>query len=261
MNKNTVSKNFRKGSFGEAFRSVFSSLSLVKQHRLYAYFIIPFFLNIIILSSIFYLSFHTLKPLIYDLITGSGFIFDALRTIITPLLIIIQVIITIFIYSIVGNIITAPFNDFLSRKIEIKIFGENFDEKFSFKTLITDILRVAGNLVKLLLLIIVAHLLIFLLNLIPVLGSILYAALSFLITAFFFGFQFYDFPLERRRYTFGKKLKTAFRFIRQVMGVGAGFFLLSMIPVINFLGLNMATIAATVMFSNYIKPTMAKNEQ
>ena len=260
MNKNTVSKNFPKGSFGEAFLNVFASLSLVKQHRLYAYFIIPFFLNIIILSSIFYLSFHTLKPLIDGLITGSGFFFDALRIITTPLLIIVQVIITIFIYSIVGNIITAPFNDFLSKKIEIKAFGENFDEKFSLKALITDILRVVGNLIKLLLLMLIAHLLIFLLNLIPVLGNILYAALGFLITAFFFGFQFYDFPLERRRYTFGKKLKTTFRFIPQVVGVGAGFFLLSMIPIINFLALNMGAIAATVMYSNYIKPVMTQDE-
>jgi len=255
-----MQKNLSKGSFFEAFLSVFTSLSLVKKHRLYAYFIIPFLLNIVILSSIFYFSFHTLKPLIDNLITGSGFIFDMLRFIITPLLLIIQLIITIFIYSIIGSIITAPFNDFLSKKIEITAFGENFDEKFSLKVLITDILRVVANLIKLLLLMIIAHLLIFLLNIIPVLGNILYVVLGFLITAFFFGFQFYDFPLERRRYTFGKKLKTTLRFVPQVIGVGVGFFLLSMIPIVNFLGLNMATIAATVMFSNYIKPIIAQNE-
>jgi len=260
MDKNIVPKNLHKGSFAKAFLNVFSSLSLVKQHRLYAYFIIPFFLNIVILSSIFYFSFHTLKPLINNQITGAGFIFDTLRFIIAPLLLVLLLIITVLIYSIIGGIITAPFNDFLSQKIETTVFGEKFDEKLSLKSSIENIVRVTANLIKLLLLMIVVYLLIFLLNLIPVLGSILSTFLGFLTTAFFFGFQFYDFPLERRKYTFGGKLKFAFRFAPQVVGVGVGFFLLSMIPVINFLGLNMATIAATIMFNNYIKPVMAQNE-
>ncbi|MCL1911697.1 MAG: EI24 domain-containing protein, partial [Leptospirales bacterium] len=254
MNENTMPENLSKGSFVGAFLSVFSSLSLVKQYKLYVYFIIPFLLNIVILSSIFYFSFTTFKPLIESLITGSGIIFDMLRFIINPLLLIIQAIITIFVYSIIGNIVTAPFNDFLSQKVEVKAFGENFDEKLTLKSIIANIIYVAGNLIKLLLLMAAAHILIFLFNFIPLFGNILYTVLGFLITAFFFGFQFYDYPFERRRYTFGKKLKTAFRFIPQVLGVGVGFFLLSLIPVINFLGLNMATIAATVMFSNCIKP-------
>ena len=260
MNENTTPKILPKGSFVGAFLSVFSSLSLVKRYKLYAYFFIPFLLNIVILSLIFYFSFTTLKPLIQNLITGNGILFDMLRFIITPLLVIIQTIITILIYSIVGNIVTAPFNDFLSQKVEIKAFGEKFDEKLTLKSMIADIIRVVANLIKLLLLMAAAHILLFLLNFIPVLGTILYTVLGFLVTAFFFGFQFYDYPLERRRYTFGKKLKTTFRFASQVLGIGVGFFLLSLIPVINFLGLNMATTAATVMFSNYIKPVVAQNE-
>ena len=146
MNKNIALKKLPKGSLIEAFSNVFASLSLVKKYRLYAYFIIPFLLNIAILSSIVYFSFYALKPLIDSQITGSGFIFSALRFIIAPVLLIIEIIIAVLIYSIVGGIIIAPFNDFLSKKIEINAFGENFDEKFSFKLIITDILRVAANL-------------------------------------------------------------------------------------------------------------------
>ena len=260
MNENSTPKIISNGSFVEAFSSVFTSLSLVKQYKLYAYFIIPFLINIVVLSLIFYFSFTTLKPMIQNLITGSGIVYDILRFIITPLLLIIQIIITIFIYSIIGNIVTAPFNDFLSQKVEIKAFGEKFDEEFSLKLIIGDIIRVAANLIKLLLLMAMAHILILFLNFIPVLGSILYTILGFMITAFFFGFQFYDYPLERRRFTFGKKLKITLRFAPQVLGVGVGFFLLSLIPIVNFLGLNMATISATVMFSNHIKPVMEQNK-
>jgi len=260
MNEKTASNILPRGSFVDAFLNVFSSLSLVKRYKLYVYFIIPFFINIAILSSIFYFSFHTLKPLIDSQITGTGFFFNMLRFVLTPLLLIIQTIITVLIYSIIGNIVIAPFNDFISQKIELKVFGENFDEKLSLKFVTSNIIRAVVNLIKLLLLMIAAHLLILLLNLIPVFGNILYTVLGFLITAFFFGFQFYDYPFEHRRYAFGKKLKTALRFTPQVLGTGVGFFLLSLIPVINFLGLNMAAIAATVMFNNYMEPVMAQNE-
>ena len=268
MNKNIVPKILSKGSFAEAFASVFSSLSLVKQQRLYAYFIIPFLLNIVVLSLIVYFSITTLNPLIQKLIPDTNadtffmlrFLMELLHFVIMPLLFIILAIITIFIYSIVGNIVTAPFNDFLSQKVEIKAFGENFDEAFSLKLIIGDIIRVAATIIKLLLLMAIAHILLLLLNFIPVLGSILYIGLGFMITAFFFGFQFYDYPLDRRRYTFFKKLKITLSFAPQVLGVGTGFFLLSLIPIINFLGLNMATIAATAMFSSYIKPVMEQHK-
>ncbi|MDR3238195.1 MAG: EI24 domain-containing protein [Spirochaetia bacterium] len=253
-----IQKNTSKGSFAEAFASVFSSLSIVRKHNLYGYFIIPFLLNIIILSAIFYFSFVTLRPLIYGNIPESGWLFTAIRFIITPLLLIVQAVITILIYSIVGTIITAPFNDFLSQKVEVKAFGEDFDEKLTLASIVADIVRAIGNVLKLLLLIIGVNIILLLLNIIPVLGSLLYTIIGFLTTVFFLGFQFYDFPLERRRFTFGEKLKISFSFIKQILGVGTAFFLLSLIPLVNFLGLNMGTIGATVMFTRYIKPAVKK---
>lgn len=251
-----IRKTGSRGSFLQAFKAVFSSMKMVKQYKLYGYFIIPFLLNIIILSAIFYFSYINLTPLLEGLVTGDGIVFDALRFIIKPLIIIIQLILTILIYSIVGTIITSPFNDILSEKLEEKISGQKFNEKFSLSAALSDIARVIRNIVKLLIAIAAINIALLLLTFIPFFGAVLYTVLSLLVTIFFLGFQFYDFPLERRRQTFGEKLKTLLYFKTQTLGVGAAFFLLSYIPIIGFLGLNMATIGATSMFVEHIKPAI-----
>ena len=251
-----IRKIENKGSFVRAFKEVFASLKSVKEYRLYGYFIIPFLLNIIILSFMIYFSYNNILPLSTHAITGEGIFFDILRRLLAPLILIALSIVTIFIYSIIGTIITAPFNDILSEKLEEKLTGEKFNEKFSFSAFFEDIFRVLKNILKLLIAILIINILLLLLNFLPLIGTVMYTILSFIVTLFFLGFQFYDYPLERRKQTFGQKIKTLMYFKMQVLGLGLGFMVLSLIPIVGFLGLNMATIGATVMFVEYIKPAL-----
>ena len=264
MGKNSIIMQGKKttSSFVQGFLEVFTSLKLVGANKgLTAYFIVPFILNIIVLSSIFYFSYTTLEPRLSAAITGSGWIFEFLKFIIAPLILIVLAIITVLIYSIIGNIITSPFNDFLSLKVETIQTGEKFDEPFSLSAAIDDIVRVTGNILRLLGLLIVVNAVLLVVNLIPVAGSFLYTVMSFMTTVFFLGFQFFDFPLERRRYTFREKLSITMRYKMMVAGVGTGFFLVSYIPLMGFLGLNMATMGATSLFVRNMKPVLMPGEK
>ncbi len=254
----------RTGSFANGFTSIFSSLNLLSKHRgLILYFIVPFILNIIILSGLYYVSYIFIKPWLYGFIDGSGWIFSFIRAVLAPLLMIVLAIITVLLYSIVGNIVTAPFNDFLSYSIEVREANIKFDEPFSFKVLIADIVRMTLNIIKMLGMLILINLVLFILNFIPLLGNIIYTVLGFMASTFFLGFQFFDFPLERRRFDFKQKLKIAWRFKFMTMGLGTGFMVVTLIPILGFLGLNMATMGATVLFLDHMRPFLKldANEQ
>lgn len=254
--KNLFNNTKVHSSFFAGFLNTFRSFSLLWNTKgLPVYFIIPFLLNAAILSVIFYFSYTSLVPLAQSFLSGEQWYIQFIRYLVSPVLFAMIMIFTMFIYSIAGGIITSPFLDLLSGKTE-KVLGiTDGTEKSSFKELISDILRSAANTIRLLLFIVAINLMLLLLNIIPG-GSFIYAFLNFLSALFFYGFQFYDFPLERRRYSFKEKLRITWKFRWSVFGSGLSFFLISFIPVIGFLGLNLCTVGAALTFAENIKPVL-----
>lgn len=243
------------GSLVKAFLYVFESIHIPFKHKnLFIYFAVPFILNLLLLSALVYFTFSYIHPQVSALLTGDGVIIKIARYVITPVLFFLVLILSMLIYSITGTIICSPFNDLLSKKIEELVSGKNCDEPFSIIRLFRDIFRIAANMAKLIILMLLIYIIILLLNIIPILGSALYVFIGFGVTSFFLGFQFFDFPMERRRINFDEKLKIAVANAPAVTGVGAAYFILSFIPVVGFLGLNLATIAATRIFLEDMDP-------
>ncbi len=247
-------KKVHGGSFFTGFASFFRAFGFILKTRgMGRYFIIPFLLNIIVLVTVFLISYDFFSTWFSGLFTGDAWYMTVLRALLKPVLFILISIITILVYSITGCIVTAPFNDFLSKKVEMEITGERFDDKFRISVFIGDVLRIFFSISLLVLIILLLNIVLFLLNLIPAFGQAAYAVLSFLTASFFIGYQFFDFPLERRRIGFSRKLWITWRHKWMVMGLGAAFFLVSYIPIIGFLGLNCATIGGTMLFIEHMK--------
>lgn len=243
-----MSGNNKKDSFFDAFKMVFSAAAFVKNNKgMGKFFIIPFVLNIVLLSSILYLSWVYALPAVTGLLAGDAWYMKLLSIIAGPLFMILLVLGTIIVYSAAGGIVSAPFLDLLSEKTEKCAGLERDAGPFSPAALIGDIYRALVNTVKLLFLLLAVNLLLLIILLIPG-GSFIYTVTGFLTSIFFYGFQFYDFPLERSKLKFGAKLKTSLKYRRSVAGTGAAFFLLSFIPVIGFLGLNLATVGAALTY-------------
>lgn len=246
-----------RSSVTAGFKNTFRAVSLIlKSKGLFLYFTVPFLLNIVILSLIFFFTYTSLIPLIQNALAGEQWYMQFLRIMVSPVLFILLSIFTVLIYSIAGSIITAPFLDLLSSRTE-KISGSaRPDEKFSFTEFLSDIFRALANSIRLLVLIVMINILLLVLNVIPG-GSFIYALLNFFSALFFYGFQFYDFPLERRKFGFNDKLKITWKFRRSVLGTGLSFFVISFVPVIGFLGLNLCTMGAAITFTEDINPALS----
>ncbi len=255
--KDLLIKEKIQNSLFKGFSDVFASFGFLGKHKgTIKYYILPFLINIVVLSATFYFAYTWLSPWLESFLQGDSWFFKLIAWLIKPLLITVLAITTVFIYSIVGGIIISPFLDFLSEKVEVVEGGESFDEPFSLANMLGDIVRTLKNMIKLLLVLLLINLLLFIFNLIPGVAIII-TFLNFLFASFFYGFQFFDYPLERRRYTFGDKFYICRKYFFSVAGNGMAFFLLSLIPVIGFLGFNSGTVGAALTFTRDIKPALA----
>lgn len=242
--------------FFQAFRRVFTSAAFISKNRsLVKYFAIPFILNIILLSAVFYLSWSATVPMVKNLLTGGEWYIRMLSMMVKPVISVLLALGTVIIYSAAGGIVTAPFLDLLSEKTERLAGVPEGGEKFSILSMISDIYRALMNSIRLLLIIILINIVLLILFILPG-GSFLYSITGFFTSIFFYGFQFYDFPLERMKLPFSEKLGLCWRWRRTVAGTGAAFLVLSFIPVIGFLGLNLATVGATLLFAEKIRANL-----
>ncbi len=246
----------KEDSFFAAFKMVFSSAGFVSENKgLLKYFILPFLLNIILLSAVFYFSYSSAVPILKNLLAGDEWYLRMLSMMVAPVIIILLAFGTVIVYSAAGGIAAAPFLDLLSENVERRAGIPESGEGFSMSGLLKDIYRALMNTIKLLLIIISINLLLLILFIIPG-GSFIYAFTSFFTSIFFYGFQFYDYPLERIKLSFSGKLKICWRWRRSVAGTGAAFFLLSFIPGIGFLGLNLATVGAALTYAERMRNTI-----
>lgn len=258
-NNNAVKPALR-SSIARGFTGSFRGLNLVWENKgLMPYLIVPFILNIIILTSIFCYSYISLLPVIESFISGSEWYMQFIRLLVSPVLLVMLAIAAVFVYSVAGGIISAPFLDLLSLKTE-EILGIRVDDKnFSLTAAAGDLLRAVMNSLKLIILILFMNIFLLLLNILPG-GSLLYTLFSFITALFFYGFQFYDYPLERRRFSFKEKLRIVWKFRWSVAGSGLAFFILSFIPIAGFLGLNICTTGAVITFAEDIQPELIQKK-
>ncbi len=242
--------------FAGGFLAPFRAISLVRGRKgLKRYFIIPFVINIVLLSALVWFSWTNVYPALASFIPqGDAWYLAILRLIAAPFLFAAVTIFLVLFYSIAGSIITAPFNDPLSARVEELFGGEKHDESLTLRLILGDVTRMASNTARLLIILAAFNVLILLLNLVPVAGGLLYSMLSFASALFFLGFGFFDFPLERRRFVFKSKLGLLWRYRYMTMGVGLAFWVLSLVPLLGFMALNLGTIGATTLFMEHIEP-------
>ncbi len=149
-------------------------------------------------------------------------------------------------YRSVVMIIYAPFIGLISETAEEKYYGRK-SPPFTIGGLFYDIYR--GTMVSLLTLAIslVLTVLCWLLWLIPVAGAIAYFAGMLVVQAYFAGVGFLDPVLERRRLGIRASLAHAYRHKWLVMGNGAGFLLMMLVPILGwFLAPSYGIIAGAI---------------
>lgn len=171
---------------------------------------------------------------------------DAARLVTTILLWLLLLLSGYVTYQPVVLILFSPFLSFLSEMAEARMTGRP-GPPFEWKQLLKDVVRAVRinlrNLLRMVILILLAWLLV----IIPLLGSMASAALIFFIQAFYNGFALSDYTLERKRLSVKESVQFGKDHRARVVGVGAGFMAMMLVPVIGwFAAPTYGAVAATI---------------
>lgn len=140
-------------------------------------------------------------------------------------------------------IVMSPVYSWLSERAETHLTGRTYP--FSFKQLLRDMLR--GILIALRNMVVqtLISIALFLFSFIPVAGLVA-PVLMLLVSAYFYGFSFLDYAVERKRIGLRDSVRYVNRRVGATTGVGIVFALALMIPLLNVLVCSFLSLVSVI---------------
>ena len=239
---------FKEFSFG--LRTYSEALSFIFKKKLAWFFIFPLIFNILLFwfgwdmvneySDAAKLYLQNQFELNQGDFWGSGF----LKTMMDAFVWLTFKIMFFLLFAYLGGyiiiILMSPVFSYLSERTEKMKTG--IDYPFSIRQLVKDVLRGVIIAVRNFSIEVILTLLMFILSFIPIIGW-LAAIMLFFISAYFYGFSFMDYALERKKLNFRQSVQ----FMRENKGIViANGFVFSLCLIIPFCGVSLSSFAAII---------------
>ncbi|MBZ0271340.1 EI24 domain-containing protein [bacterium] len=158
-------------------------------------------------------------------------------------------LILLFTFTAVGLVIAGPFLEVLSEKIDAERLGTPAPDGLSF---LADIPRIVGTQIRFLLMFLFVQAVCIVIYFIPVLGQIVGAPLQLFVTAYFFAWEFWDIPLERRKLDFRAKRNFVSANLGAALAFGAVISLYMFVPLLNFIMMPASVAGATILVGDIV---------
>ena len=217
--------------------SVFKGFRFLVSHRsLMAVAVIPWLINIllcVLLTILFYYNFGDLMNLIMT--KPQGWYWLVLYYLLIAIALVVNIFIATFFLCLVGNIIAAPFHEWLCDKTTQIIHQKEKPTSFSWNL---------KTQFKKLILLLILELFGLLFLLVPFIGPVV----SGLITLLLLAYQFMDFPLGAQKLTLSDQCRNFLKFPLMWLGFALGVSILLVIPIANISVLPVGVVSATLLF-------------
>lgn len=190
-------------------------------------------INLLIYSAVFYFSYSWLianigKWLGADMPDASFWI-ETLRVMLIIITFIFVLFICYLLFTVFGSLVTAPFNEEISQRVEEIVTNTKPHEigfwKDAYASILGEVQKIAFYLIILFLL--------FLFNFVPVIGSIFSTVIGLIFSFYYNALDFLDYPLTRKLAGFRHKLKVTQKGGMVSYGFGCMAFLMMFVPVVN----------------------------
>ncbi|MGV6827485.1 MAG: sulfate transporter CysZ [bacterium] len=224
-----------------AFFMPMQGLSLIFDARVKRFVLIPLAINIVIFSLVAWLGVHYFDHFLAWALPEDSWL-NYLRWILWPLFALTYFFITFYTFTIIANLIGAPFNGILAAKVEESLTGElppESDESI-LKAAIPAIMGELGKLLYLLILSLPVLLLLVIPFTTPI-GSILWLVLGF----WFLALEYGDYPMGNHGIKPKDQRTRLKRRYLHTLAFGAGASILLLIPIVNFAAMPATVAGAT----------------
>lgn len=236
--------------FARGFFYPFHGARYLWRHpRLLRYVAIPFAINTLVFCASLYGGLHLFEHVAASFIPrGDAWYWAMLTYLFWTLAVALTAVLVFFSFTVVGNLIAAPFNDLLSERTEELLTGRRQDLPFSWRSFWQDCRRSCGVQLRKLSLFVLGMVLLLGLNLLPGVGTLLYSVLSVLWTIFFLVVEYLGYVLARKRLTFGEQRRYALSRLWLMGGFGTGVLAVLAIPLLQLLCIPVAVVGATLLY-------------
>lgn len=231
----------------------FKGLGLITHPGLRRFVMIPLLINVLLFAgAVWYLASEFSELIDWALGELPKWL-DVLRYVLWPLFAITISLTLFYTFTLVANIIAAPFNSLLAEKVEAHLTGQPLDQgDGGFGGIIKSIGPTVGSeLRKLMYFLVRAIPLLLVLLFVPVIGQIIWLLFS----AWMLAVEYADYPMGNHQMLFpAQREKLAAKRLTS-LGFGGVIMGMTMIPVVNFIAMPVAVCGATAMWVREFRGT------
>jgi CysZ protein len=170
-----------------------------------------------------------------------------LQYILWPLFVLLVVVLVFFSFTMLANIIAAPFNGFLAEKVEVVVRGQDDFPAFSWAELMAMIPRTVGRELRKLAYFLPRAAVLLILSFIPVVNLVA-APLWILFGIWMMAVQYIDYPADNHKLGWNEMLAWLREKRWQSLGFGGITYLALMIPFVNIIMMPAAVAGATLFW-------------
>jgi len=239
----------------------FQGFELIRTKGLKRFVLVPLFINLILFSSAFYFLIDYIQISVNYIINilpdWLSIIKDGLAYVLWPIAIITVLLIFALIFGTLANWIAAPFNGFLSEKVERHLTGEKMGDEGLLDALKDTPRSLAREFSKLGYFIprAIGFLLIFFF--VPLFGQIIW----FLFTAWMMTVQYVDYPFDNHKAEFTFTRDSLRQDKSRAFSFGVMVNIFSFIPIVNFVVMPVSICGATAMYVEHFRFKAAQMAQ
>ncbi len=232
-------------------RYVLAGLNLITKPGIRLYVLVPLLVNTLLFACVIVYGANQLSVFI-DWLSARWAWMDWLSWVIWPFFVFISLTIVFFCFSILANLISAPFNSFLARAVESKLTEIDTYENSSLAELPIEIIAAfkseAGKFGYFLL----WGLPLLALFIIPIVQAVA-PIIWFIFGAWMIALEYMEFPMGNNDMHFPQIRQTLATKRELAFGFGSGVLLLTMTPVFNFIAMPVAVAGATQLWTDRFK--------
>ncbi|MET0026715.1 MAG: sulfate transporter CysZ [Candidatus Thiodiazotropha sp.] len=221
--------------------------ALLSKPGIRPFVLIPLLVNILVFSLLIWLGTSQFESWMNRMLPDPESWLHWLRWILWPIFAIALVLVVFYTFTVIANLIAAPFNGLLAEKVEAYLGGAVVHEPSGFKQLMKDLLPALLSELRKLSYFLIRAIPLLLLFLIPVL-QIAAPFLWLMFNAWYLTLEYGDYPMANHNLAFKEQHRRLKQVRLDALSFGGTLTLMMMVPVLNFVAMPAAVAGATIFW-------------
>lgn len=227
-------------------------VGLLSKPGIRPYVLIPLLINIVIFSLLVWLGIDQFEQLMNRFLPKDDSWLAWLRWLLWPLFTLAIVLVIFYTFTVIANLIAAPFNGLLAEKVERYLGGELAAEPSGAKQMMKEVLPSILSELRKLFYFLLRAIPLLILFLIPVL-NVAAPFLWLLFSAWFLAIEYGDYPMANHKLTFKQQHQRLKRVRMTSLAFGGTLTAMMMVPLLNFVAMPAAVAGATLFWRDKLQ--------